>query len=116
VSFRFPDREHQRGWLSPNDLAREISDRLQRRSEGAERAFAAVEIISTDLLQFWATSKSRSVSVSAGSCGARRDQRRGGYIDLSSGLLRLGRDVAAQAAKSIPNQSTEPADRGAKLD
>ena len=31
--------------LSPNDLAREISDRLQRRSEGAERAFAAVEIV-----------------------------------------------------------------------
>jgi len=30
--------------LNLNDLAREISDRLQRRSEGAERAFAAVEI------------------------------------------------------------------------
>jgi exopolysaccharide production protein ExoF len=30
--------------LNLNDLAREISDRLQRRSEGTERAFAAVEI------------------------------------------------------------------------
>ena len=30
--------------LNLNDLAREISDRLQRRSEGTDRAFAAVEI------------------------------------------------------------------------
>ncbi len=85
--------------LSPNDLAREISDRLQRRSEGAERAFAAVEIVQYRPFAILGDVQKPGQYPDAISVA-------GGYYRPEFGLLRLGRDVVA-ASGEINTQSVK---------
>src|SRR5437764_476210 len=81
--------------LRLTDLAQEISDRLQRRSEGAERVLAAVEIaqhrpftITGDVQRPGQYPYRQGLTVLEALSIA------GGYYRPELGLLRLGRDVA----------------------
>lgn len=77
------------------DLAREISDRLQRRSEGAERSFAAVEIAQYRPFAILGdVQKPGQYPYRPGLTVLEAISVAGGYYRLDFGLLRLGRDVA----------------------
>jgi exopolysaccharide production protein ExoF len=93
--------------LRLSDLAQEISNRLQRRSEGAERAFAAVEIaqhrpftITGDVQRpgQYPFKPDLTMIEAIGIAG--------GYYRPELGLLRLGRDVAL-ASGEIRTQSVK---------
>jgi exopolysaccharide production protein ExoF len=93
--------------LSPNDLAREISDRLQRRSEGAERAFAAVEIVQYRPFAILGdVQKPGQYPYRPGLTVLDAISVAGGYYRPEFGLLRLGRDVVA-ASGEINTQSVK---------
>jgi exopolysaccharide production protein ExoF len=93
--------------LSPNDLAREISDRLQRRSEGAERAFAAVEIVQYRPFAILGdVQKPGQYPYRPGLTVLDAISVAGGYYRPEFGLLRLGRDVLA-ANGEINTQSVK---------
>jgi polysaccharide biosynthesis/export protein ExoF len=78
-----------------NDLAREISDRLQRRSEGTERAFAAVEIAQYRPFAILGdVQKPGQYPYRPGLTVLEAISVAGGYYRPDFGLLRLGRDVA----------------------
>jgi exopolysaccharide production protein ExoF len=86
--------------LRLDDLAQEISDRLQRRSEGAERPLAAVEIaqyrpftILGDVQRPGEYPYRPDLTVLEAVSIA------GGYYRPELGLLRLGRDVAASSGE-----------------
>ncbi|WP_027557035.1 polysaccharide biosynthesis/export family protein [Bradyrhizobium sp. Cp5.3] len=77
------------------DLAREISDRLQRRSEGAERSFAAVEIAQYRPFAILGdVQKPGQYPYRPGLTVLEAISVAGGYYRPDFGLLRLGRDVA----------------------
>jgi polysaccharide biosynthesis/export protein ExoF len=93
--------------LSLNDLAREISDRLQRRSEGAERAFAAVEIVQYRPFAILGdVQKPGQYPYRPGLTVLDAISVAGGYYRPEFGLLRLGRDVVA-ASGEINTQSVK---------
>jgi exopolysaccharide production protein ExoF len=93
--------------LSLNDLAREISDRLQRRSEGAERAFAAVEIVQYRPFAILGdVQKPGQYAYRPGLTVLDAISVAGGYYRPEFGLLRLGRDVVA-ASGEINTQSVK---------
>jgi protein involved in polysaccharide export with SLBB domain len=93
--------------LSPNDLAREISDRLLRRSEGAERAFAAVEIVQYRPFAILGdVQRPGQYSYRPGLTVLEAISVAGGYYRPEFGLLRLGRDVVT-ASGEINTQSVK---------
>jgi exopolysaccharide production protein ExoF len=93
--------------LSLNDLAREISDRLQRRSEGAERAFAAVEIVQYRPFAILGdVQKPGQYPYRPGLTVLDAISVAGGYYRPEFGILRLGRDVVA-ASGEINAQSVK---------
>jgi hypothetical protein len=81
--------------LHLNDLAKEISDRLQRRSEGSERVLAAVEIIQYRPFSIMGdVQKPGEYPYRPGLTVLEAISAAGGYYRTELGLLRLGRDVA----------------------
>lgn len=95
-----------------NDLAKEISDRLQRRSEGAERPLAAVEIVQYRPFAIMGdVQRPGQYPYRPGLTVLEAISLAGGYYRPELGLLRLGRDVAAasgdiQAQKAKLNRLT----------
>ena len=92
--------------LNLNDLAREISDRLQRRSEGAERAFAAVEIAQYRPFAILGdVQKPGQYPYRPGLTVLEAISVAGGYyrpeLGIQLGILRLGAssDITSQSAK-----------------
>ncbi len=88
--------------LNLNDLAREISDRLQRRSEGAERAFAAVEIAQYRPFAILGdVQKPGQYPYRPGLTVLEAISVAGGYYRPELGILRLGAssDITSQLAK-----------------
>jgi len=88
--------------LNLNDLAREISDRLQRRSEGAERAFAAVEIAQYRPFAILGdVQKPGQYPYRPGLTVLEAISVAGGYYRPELGILRLGAssDITSQSAK-----------------
>lgn len=78
-----------------NDLAREISDRLQKRSEGAERALAAVEIAQYRPFSIMGdVQRPGQYPYRPGLTVVEAISIAGGYYRPESGNLRLGRDIA----------------------
>jgi protein involved in polysaccharide export with SLBB domain len=88
--------------LNLNDLAREISDRLQRRSVGTERAFAAVEIAQYRPFAILGdVQKPGQYPYRPGLTVLEAISVAGGYYRPESGILRLGAssEVTSQSAK-----------------
>ena len=93
--------------LRLNDLAKEISDRLQRRSEGAERALAAVEIAQYRPFAIMGdVQRPGEYPYRPGLTVVEAVSIAGGYYRPELGLLRLGRDAAA-ATGEIRSQSVK---------
>jgi protein involved in polysaccharide export with SLBB domain len=91
--------------LRLNDLAQEISDRLQRRSEGAERVLAAVEIAQYRPFAIMGdVQKPGQYPYRPGLTVLEAISVAGGYYRPELGLLRLGREVAV-ASGEIHTQS-----------
>ncbi|WP_407150704.1 polysaccharide biosynthesis/export family protein [Bradyrhizobium sp. ORS 86] len=81
--------------LRLNDLAREISDRLQRRSEGAERPVAAVEIVQYRPFSIVGdVQRPGQYPYRPGLTVLEAVGIAGGYYRPEFGLLRLDRDMA----------------------
>ena len=81
--------------LRLNDLAKEISDRLQRRYEGAERILAAIEIAQYRPFAILGdVQKPGQYPYRPGLTVLEAISIAGGYYRPELGLLRLGRDVA----------------------
>jgi protein involved in polysaccharide export with SLBB domain len=81
--------------LNLNNLAREISDRLQRRPGGTEQTFAAVEIAQYRPFAILGdVQKPGQYQYRPGLTVLEAISIAGGYYRLDFGLLRLGRDVA----------------------
>jgi protein involved in polysaccharide export with SLBB domain len=88
--------------LSLNDLAREISDRLQRRSEKTERAFAAVEIAQYRPFAILGdVQKPGQYPYRPGLTVLEAISVAGGYYRPELGILQLGAssDITSQSAK-----------------
>jgi protein involved in polysaccharide export with SLBB domain len=86
--------------LRPNDLAEEISNRLQQRSAGAERAWAAVEIVQYRPFAILGdVQKPGQYSYRPGLTVLEAVSIAGGYYRPEFGLLRLGRDVVAASGE-----------------
>jgi protein involved in polysaccharide export with SLBB domain len=82
--------------LRLNDLAKEIADRLQRRSEGTERVLAAVEITQYRPFAIMGdVQRPGEYPYRPGLTVVEAISVAGGYYRAEMGLLRLGRDVAA---------------------
>jgi protein involved in polysaccharide export with SLBB domain len=80
--------------LRLNDLSKEISDRLQQRSEGAERTLAAVEIVQYRPFSILGdVQKPGQYPYQPGLTVLEAISVAGGYYRPQFGLLRLGRDV-----------------------
>jgi protein involved in polysaccharide export with SLBB domain len=78
----------------PNDLAQEISDRLQRRSQGAERILAAVEISQYRPFAIMGdVQRPGQYPYRPGLTVLEAISIAGGYYRPELGLLRFGRDV-----------------------
>jgi protein involved in polysaccharide export with SLBB domain len=91
--------------LSLKDLAQEISDRLQRRSEGAERVLAAVEIAQYRPFAIMGdVQRPGQYPYRPGLTVIEAISIAGGYYRPELGLLRLGRDVAV-ASGDIQTES-----------
>jgi polysaccharide biosynthesis/export protein ExoF len=91
--------------LRLNDLAEQISDRLQRRSQGAERVFAAVEIAQHRPFTITGdVQRPGQYPYRPGLTVIEAIGIAGGYYRPELGLLRLGRDVAV-ASGEIRTQS-----------
>jgi protein involved in polysaccharide export with SLBB domain len=85
-----------------NDLAREISDRLHRRSDGTERAFAAVEITQYRPFAILGdVQKPGQYPYRPGLTVLEAISVAGGYYRPELGILRLGAssDITSQSAK-----------------
>jgi protein involved in polysaccharide export with SLBB domain len=81
--------------LNLNGLAREIADRLQRRAEGTEPAFAAVEIAQYRPFAILGdVQKPGQYPYRPGLTVLEAISVAGGYYRTELGLLRIGRDVA----------------------
>jgi polysaccharide biosynthesis/export protein ExoF len=90
-----------------NDLAKEISDRLQQRSERAERVLTAVEIAQYRPFAIMGdVQHPGQFSFRPGLTVIEAISMAGGYYRPELGLLRLGRDVAV-ANGEIQNQSAK---------
>jgi protein involved in polysaccharide export with SLBB domain len=93
--------------LRPYDLAQEISDRLQRRSEGVERVLAAVEIAQYRPFAIMGdVQRSGQYPYRPGLTVIEAVSIAGGYYRPELGLLRIGRDVAV-ANGEIQTQSAK---------
>lgn len=91
--------------LSLNDLAQEISDRLQQRSAAAERTLAAVEIVQYRPFAILGdVQKPGQYPYRPGLTVIEAISIAGGYYRPEFGLLRLGRDVVT-ASGEINSQS-----------
>ena len=91
--------------LSLKDLAQEISDRLQRRSEGAERVLAAVEIAQYRPFAIMGdVQRPGQYPYRPGLTVIEAISIAGGYYRPELGFLRLGRDVAV-ASGDIQTES-----------
>jgi exopolysaccharide production protein ExoF len=91
--------------LSLKDLAQEISDRLQRRSAGAERVLAAVEIAQYRPFAIMGdVQRPGQYPYRPGLTVIEAISIAGGYYRPEFGLLRLGRDVAV-ASGDIQTES-----------
>jgi exopolysaccharide production protein ExoF len=91
--------------LSLKDLAQEISDRLQRRSAGAERVLAAVEIAHYRPFAIMGdVQRPGQYPYRPGLTVIEAISIAGGYYRPELGLLRLGRDVAV-ASGDIQTES-----------
>lgn len=86
--------------LRLGDLAKEISDRLQQRSEGAERALAAVEIAQYRPFAILGdVQRPGQYQYRPGLTVLEAISVAGGYYRPELGLLRLGRDVAVASGE-----------------
>jgi polysaccharide biosynthesis/export protein ExoF len=93
--------------LRLNELADQISDRLQRRSEGGERTFTAVEIAQYRPFAIMGdVQKPGQYPYRPGLTVLEAISIAGGYYRPELGLLRLGRDVA-NATGEIHTQSVK---------
>ncbi len=93
--------------LRLNDLAQEISDRLQRRSEGVERALAAVEIAQYRPFSIMGdVQRPGQYPYRPGLTVVEAISIAGGYYRPELGLLRLGRDVVV-ASGEIQTESAK---------
>jgi protein involved in polysaccharide export with SLBB domain len=93
--------------LNLNDLAQEISNRLQQRSAEAERAWAAVEIVQYRPFAILGdVQKPGQYPYRPGLTVIEAISVAGGYHRPELGLLRLGRDVVA-ASGEINTQSVQ---------
>ena len=93
--------------LGLNDLSLEISDRLQRRSGGAERALAAIEIAQYRPFAIMGdVQRPGQYPYRPGLTVLEAISIAGGYYRVELGLLRLGRDVAV-ASGEINTQSVK---------
>ncbi len=91
--------------LRLNELAEQISDQLQRRSEGAQRSFTAVEIAQYRPFAIMGdVQKPGQYTYRPGLTVLEAISLAGGYYRPELGLLRLGRDVA-NATGEIHGQS-----------
>jgi protein involved in polysaccharide export with SLBB domain len=86
--------------LRLTDLAREISDRIQRRSEGVERALTAVEIAQYRPFSIMGdVQRPGQYPYRPGLTVVEAISIAGGYYRPELGLIRLGRDVAVASGE-----------------
>lgn len=86
--------------LRLSDLAQEISDRIQRRSEGAERALTAVEIAQYRPFSIMGdVQRPGQYPYRPGLTVVEAISIAGGYYRPELGLIRLGRDVAVASGE-----------------